>query len=316
VGSFVLAATREGASAGIAMDDMRPFFVRPSWAHTWFYLLVAVFGLYALNTALATWHSVSRKWRAGVRAPARYAPALFHVAFLLALAAHGVGGLWGEERGEAIIAEGPFRPLPDGREARLLSLAAEHMPNGMPKEVRAEVEVRDAAGRLERARVGYNEPLSAGLGADLHLLADQGRLPLARLSLAGQACEAPTGGGCTAAGVSLEVLNAEAPGTMGPRAVAQVVARPSLPGGRPQQLLLVEGRDAALADGRPLRLEAVEVRSAILVRSRAAPGNPWAFASAVTIGLGVLLLWRRFLPRAPTPAPEPEEPGSSDRPGV
>jgi hypothetical protein len=304
LGSFVLAATREGASAGIAMDDLRPFFVRPSWVHSWFYLLVAVFGLYALNTTLATWHSVSRKWRAGARAPARYAPAVIHLAFLLALVAHGVGGLWGEERGEAIVAEGEYRPLPDGREARLLSLAVDRMPNGMPKEVRAEVEVRAAGGLLERARVGYNEPLSSGLGADLHLLSDTGQLAVARLAVAGQPCQAPAGGGCTAGGVSLEVQNAGAPGTMGPKAVAQV--RVSLPGSRPLQVLLVEGREAALADGRPLRLEAVELRSAILVRSRAAPGNPWALASALAVGLGVLLLWRRFLPRAPVPAPEPE----------
>jgi len=304
VGSFVLAATREGASSGIAMDDLRPFFARPSWLHSWFYLLVAVLGVYALNSALATWHSVARKLRAGVRSPARYAPAVIHLAFLLALGAHGVGGLWGEERGEALVAEGDFRPLPGGREARLLSLEVERMPDGMPREVRAELELRDAAGRLERARVGYNEPVSSGLGAELHLLSDMGQLPLASLEVAGQGCQAAAGGACSAAGVGLEVLNAAAPGRMGPRAVAQV--RALLPGRPPQPLLLVEGREVPLPDGRPLRLEAVLVRSAVLLRSRAAPGNPWAFASAVAIGLGLLLLWRRFLPRAPTPAPEPE----------
>ena len=74
VGSVVLPATADGASKGIALDDVRPFFDRPSSTHAWFYGLVAVLAAYALNTALATWHSVTRRWRAGVRAPTAYAP--------------------------------------------------------------------------------------------------------------------------------------------------------------------------------------------------------------------------------------------------
>ena len=69
IGSVVLAATREGASAGIRGDDLRAFFDPPRPAHLWLYLLFPVAGLYAVNTVLATWDSVSRKWRGGVRAP-------------------------------------------------------------------------------------------------------------------------------------------------------------------------------------------------------------------------------------------------------
>lgn len=305
IGSFVLAATRSGASAGIGMDDLRGFLARPSWVHSWFYLLGGVLGLYALNTALATWHSVARKVRAGVTSPARYAPALLHLSFLLALLAHGVGGLLGEEQGEAVIVrDAGWQPLPGGREAHLLSLAVERLPNGMPREVRAEVELRGAGGQLERTVVGYNQPISSGLGSQLHLLSDMGQVPVARLALAGSACALPAGGSCRVGDVELALLGAAEPGRAGPRGLAQV--RVGRPGAPPATLVLTEGREVPLADGRPLRLDGVEPRDAILVRSRATPGNPWALLSALLVGLGVALLWRRFLPRAPVPDPVAE----------
>jgi len=304
VGSFVLAATRDGASRAIAMDDLRGFFAPPSWAHLWLYLLVPVFGLYALNTALATWHSLSRKIRAGVRAPSRYAAALLHVAFLLALVAHGAGGLWGGERGEAVLAEGVWQGLPGGTEARLRSLAVDRLPNGMPREVRAAVDLRDGAGREEQVVVGYNQPISSGLGAELHLLGDMGQTPVAEISLGADRCTAVSGGACSLAGMEIALLGAVEPGRMGPRAMAQV--RVERVGAAPQALWLVEGREVPLLDGRPLRLDSLAPRPAILVRSRSAPGNPWAFFSALVIVAGIALLWRRFLPRAPTPTPEAE----------
>ena len=104
IGSVVLTATRDSASAAIAMDDLRGFFVAPSAVHTWFYLLVPILGLYALNTALATWQSVARKWRSGIRAPRFYAAAVIHVAFLTGLLAHAIGGLGGAHGGRVKMA--------------------------------------------------------------------------------------------------------------------------------------------------------------------------------------------------------------------
>jgi len=92
LGSVVLAATRDGASRAIAMDDLNGFFAAPAAAHLWFYLLVPVLGLYALNIFLATVRSVYRKWCDGLRDPRSYAAAVIHVAFLVALFAHLVGG--------------------------------------------------------------------------------------------------------------------------------------------------------------------------------------------------------------------------------
>ncbi len=177
VGSVVLPATADGASKGIALDDVRPFFDRPSSTHAWFYGLVAVLAAYALNTALATWHSVTRRWRAGVRAPTAYAPALFHLAFLVALLAHAVGGFYGREDGRFVV--GPdLVSLPDGRRVRTLSLAIDALPSGMPKTVQAELEITTPAGAATRVTVGYNDPASTGLGSDLLILQDQALLPM------------------------------------------------------------------------------------------------------------------------------------------
>ena len=84
VGSVVLTATREGASASVGLDDLRGFFAPPRLEHAWLYLLLPVAALYALNTLLATWDTVGRKWRAGLRAPTAYAASVVHVGFLVA----------------------------------------------------------------------------------------------------------------------------------------------------------------------------------------------------------------------------------------
>jgi len=104
IGSFVLAATRDGASAAVGMDDLRGFFAPPHLAHLWLYLLFPVAALYAVNTVLATWDTVTRRWRGGARAPSAYAASVVHVGFLLALAAHAVGGFLGEDRGAVVVA--------------------------------------------------------------------------------------------------------------------------------------------------------------------------------------------------------------------
>ncbi|HET9551361.1 MAG TPA: hypothetical protein VFP50_00195, partial [Anaeromyxobacteraceae bacterium] len=211
VGSVVLAATRDGASAGVALDDLTAFFTRPSWAHLWLYLLFPLAGLFALNTTLATWENAARRWRAGQRSPAAYAAAVVHVGFLLALVAHGVGGFRSEERGAAVVTSA-WQPLPGFGEVRLTALDVDELPNGMPRSARAALEVR-RDGRVEPAEVGYNQPLTAGLGARLALLQELGRAPVARLVSGAERCELAEGQGCAIAGQRLEVTSVSpAPG--------------------------------------------------------------------------------------------------------
>ncbi len=289
VGSFVLAATREGASAGIAMDDLRGFFAPPRLAHLWLYLLFPVAGLYAVNTVLATWDTVARRWRAGARAPSAYAASVVHAGFLLALVAHAAAGFRAEDRGEVLVSAG-WQAVPGFGEARLVSLEVDPLPGGMPRTVTARLEVRDAEGRVRPETVGYNAPLSAAGGSRLALLGDFGRVRVARLASGGEGCALAEGQGCTIAGqpVSLVALGP------GPGGGAAALVRARGPSGADGPRWLGPDGELALAGGRPLQLESVAVAPGVLLRVRAAPGTPWALAAAVVLTAGLALMWRKL----------------------
>jgi hypothetical protein len=300
VGSFVVAATRDGASAGIGMDDLRGFFAPPRVEHVWLYLLFPVAGLYAVNTALATWDTVTRRWRTGIRAPSAYAASLVHAGFLLGLAAHAAAGFFGEERGEVVVASG-WQAVPGFGEARLVSLDVDALPDGMPRSAWATLEVRGADGRVGREKVGYNAPLSAGGGARLALLADLGRVRVARLVSGPDGCAVAARGACRVGDEEVTLL-AVRPGPGGALA-ALVRARGS--SGREEAAWLAQDGELALAGGRPLQLAGIAVEAAVLLRARSAPGNPWALAASVVLAAGVALLWRKLLPaRRPPPGLE------------
>lgn len=285
IGSFVIAATRGGASAGLRLDEMLPFFDPPSIAHLWFYLLVPVLGLYGINTALATWHSVSIKWRNGFRQPWAYAAALIHVGFLLALVAHLVGGVGGKEQG--LLLRGEWSDLPDGRQARVTSVDLEQLPGGMPKAIRVAVEVRSASGLVETAVLGYNQPLSSGLGATLVLLQRPVPIPVAAvLTSGGERCTLPRGGRCRLGGYDIHLADLRDSGAHG------MLAR-----------IITAGRDGWIALGAPqpfaqgfvVTLAHVERETGAAVTWRRAPGNPWALGAAIFLIVGVGLMWRRFV---------------------
>jgi hypothetical protein len=293
VGSFVLAATRDGASAGIGMDDLRGFFAPPRLAHAWLYLLFPVAALYAVNTALATWDTVSRRWRLGVRAPSAYGAAVMHVGFLLGLAAHAAAGLFGEDRGAVVVASG-WREVPGFGEARLVSLDVDVLPGGMPREVRARLELRGPEGRVAEETVGYNAPLSGGGGSRLALLGEMGRTRVARLSSGPDSCRLAEGGSCRIGDEPVTLVRFGPGAGSGPAALVRARG----PSGREEVRWLGSDAELALASGRPLQLADVAVEEAVLLRARSAPGNPWALAAAVVLCVGIALLWRKFLPPA------------------
>lgn len=291
VGSFVLAATREGASAGIAMDDLRGFFAPPRLVHLWLYLLVGVAALYALNTVLATWDTVTRRWRLGIRAPSAYAASVVHVGFLLALAAHAAAGFFGEDRGGVVLASG-WQVLPGFGEVRLVSLEVVPLPNGMPKEAWARLELRGPDGRSSEASVGYNSPLSRTGGGSLALLGDVGRAVVARLASGAESCALAEGQSCRVGGQPVTVLGfgrAQAGGAVG------ALVRAPGPSGVDEVRWLGPDGELALGGGRPLQLSRLGPEPAVLLRARGAPGNPWALASAVVLAAGVALLWRKLV---------------------
>ena len=168
VGSFVIPATRDGASADVHMDDLRAFFVAPSPWHTWLYLLAGVLVIYALNTGLCTWDNVVSRWRAGQRSPVAYAAAIVHVSFLVALLAHLVGGLWGQDA-VALVGTTGWSQLGETRAARLVDVTTRPNPDGSLRSASVRLALRDATGTRE-VDVGYNAPYSEGLGSELVLL--------------------------------------------------------------------------------------------------------------------------------------------------
>ena len=211
---------RGGVGRRSGFDDLRGFFAPPSWVHWWFYALMALAVLYGLNTVLATWDTVARRWTAGVRAPGAYAASIIHVGFLVAMAGHALGGFTSEDHEPVIVTEG-WGEVPGFGEARLLTLEVDSMPNGMPRSARATLAIRAPDGAVRQEVVDYNQPLSSGLGGHLALLSEMGQV--------------------------------------------------NVPGVGP--------------------------RPAILLRPRTTPSNPWALVSAVLVGLGVVLMWRRLVPR-------------------
>jgi hypothetical protein len=294
LGSVVLAATRGGASATIVMDDVRGFFVAPSIVHLWFYLLVPVLGLYALNITLATWQNVTRKWRNGIRAPRFYAPAMIHVAFLMGLLAHGIGGLGGAELGRVMV--GPdWGNLEDGRQARVTALDVERHSNGGMKQVRASVEVRTSEGATSPAIVHYNGPLSRGLGRDLMLLIRPEMVPAARLVRGALHCDVEVEGSCDLGGVRAELLYLHPPPQPGQSAFARVRVRDAAEGGA-ETFWLIPAQSKRLADGSLLSLAGIEARPGILLQRRHAPGNPWALLASILLVIGLAMMWRRFVP--------------------
>jgi hypothetical protein len=287
-GSVVLAATRDGASAGIHMDDLRGFFAPPRLAHLWLYLLVPVAALYALNTVLATWDTVSRKWRLGVRAPTAYAASIVHVGFLLALLAHAVGGLLGRE-GDAVLVTSGWQEVPGFGEARLVSLDVDALPGGMPRAVEARLALREAGGEERDHVVGYTAPLSAGGGPRLALLSDLGQTVVARLASGGEGCTLAEGQACSLAGRAVRLLGF-APGAGGPAAVLRAPG----PSGADQVRVVARGAELPLAGGAVLVLEGIGREAAIVLRTREAPGNPWALAASLVMVSGIALLWRKL----------------------
>ena len=283
IGSFVLAATRGGASAGIRLDDVRAFFEPPAWTHLWFYALLPVLTLYGVNTFLATWHSVTTKWNQGMRDPRLYAAAFFHVGFLVALLAHVVGGFGGSIDVKRIDAD--WRKIPGGVEIRLVGTDVEPLPDGTPKMIFVEVETRVPGGQPEAATIAYNRPLSSGFGADLVLLQRPTISTVAVLTAGEERCALHLGDSDTLAGHRVRLLEVRDAGPHG------TLARVAL-GDRAHWLM--RGMPVSLGDGAAVEVQSIETRPAALVTLRRAPGNGLALVSGLFLTLGDVLMVRRF----------------------
>jgi hypothetical protein len=233
------------------------------------------------------------KWRSGLRDPRVYAAAVIHVAFLVALFAHLVGGFGGSERGTLEL--GPdWRQLDRGREARVTSLEVERLPDGGLKQLWATVDLRDAAGAISTETMSYNGPLSRGLGSDLFLLLRATVVGVVEFARGGERCQVAVDEVCQLGEVQVLPLYIHPPTHGQGPAMARVRLRTTA-GSAPEELWLAKGKPHTLADGAALALEALEMRPVLLLRGRHAPGNPLALLSALLLALGLALMWRRFV---------------------
>ncbi len=293
VGTLVMAFTADGASSGVAMDDLTAFFLPVSGWHLWLYLLMPVLGLFGLSTLLSTIESVADAWRAGRRTLSAYAPAVIHVAFLVTLCAHVVGGFRGQEDGVVTVGSDWTR-LPDGRDIRAISLATDAYPDGSPLQVRAQVEIRDVGGEVSTESVGYNEPISSGWGADLLLLLRAAGEPTGALLTAGPAecLLAGPGDACTLAGRVIRLVRVQEGGHWGNTPVAFLQIEGA---GAPEPFFLWPGGRRVLSEnGASFQLAEIRSSPVVMLRSRHAPGNPFALVAAVLLGLGLLAMGRRW----------------------
>jgi hypothetical protein len=285
LGSFIIASTRDDASAELTMDEVRPFFTHPRPLHAWFYLLLGVLTLYALNTGLCTFDSLRARFRRGALDASSLGSSVIHVSFLIGLGAHLVGGLWNEEQPTVRLSPA-FSALDDGAQARVTQVTFERTPSGKVKDLEARVELREADGTTHSEPVGYNQPLSRHFGTELFLVAQAGDEPVsASVTVDGQACELALGGSCG----PVTLTSLQGPG----RSAAGPVARFSTASGG--RFSLAEGGARALDGGARVTLLHVGSQPLLQLRHRHTPGFPLAGLSALALAAGLLMMGRRWL---------------------
>ena len=295
IGSIIMVVTGErgGASANIRTDDIRAFFTTPSGWHLWFYLLIGVLVIFAVNTLLATWHSVVTKWRNGVRTLMPYGASVIHVAFLVAMLAHLIGGIWGEELGGAVVGE-VWRPLPDGTQARVVAMESDLYPNGQTRKTEVRLEIRDSTGDVRAETVAHNGPVTRGFGSELWLMTRAMQTAVATISDGTRTCAVAAGGLCNLAGKRFAVSDVHLSGHWGNIPVAIISPAGVTPGSAPA-MFLMPGQPQNVSEGVALTLTEVRTQPAVMLRGRKAPGNPWALLSSLLLVGGMLMMGRRWL---------------------
>ena len=164
-GSFVMDRAPELYSE-LSMDDVRFFFDPWRWQHAWFYAFCLTLTCWGASALVCTWDSVASRLRRRVLSPSAYGAPLLHVTFVLALVAHLWGGLRTTSGRYFLETEGTAI---DGVTYRALRIDQDAHPNGMPRTVNAVLE-RKVGSATDEVTVGYNHPLTSGVGAHELLL--------------------------------------------------------------------------------------------------------------------------------------------------
>ena len=122
-------------------------------------------------------------------------------------------------------------------------------------------------------------------------------VPTLRLARGEDRCAVEAAGICELGDVRVELLYLHPPLQPGQSPFAQLRLQDA-EGGDAEAFALTPGESKPLSDGSLLSAEGIGPRPALLLRHRRAPGNPLALLSSILLGLGLLMMWRRFSPRA------------------
>lgn len=275
---------------GLSGEDITFFFKNPSLLNIWFYLLFAGLVVYGLNSFFCTLEAVTTRLRAGVKDPSLYGGSVIHVAFMLTLVAHLVGGLYTTQERPVTIGE---RPVQYGNvEIRLVDLETTQYPDGMPREVRASLRVKKAG--VEESRVlGYNQPLLLDMGAREFLLRDYGSMPQGVvLRVGGKPYNLKVKDSLNVNGYQLQVAGLIMPPAYN-MPVARLVADKG-DGVRPEQVFLPLGdTNSQTINGLRVVFEDVKVSKAVVVGLKENPSIPLALGTTLLFCVGVaLVVWR------------------------
>ena len=159
---------------GLSGEDITFFFNNPAPIHTWFYVMFVAFAMYGISIFFCTLDSILRKVKARTSKIPLYGASIVHIGFLVTLVAHLVGGIWSETGIPITITD---KWVQAGEyELKVTGLETTSYPNGMPRKIKAQIEIRKD-GEETSDTLGYNNPVLLDSGTKQFLLRNYGNMP-------------------------------------------------------------------------------------------------------------------------------------------
>ncbi len=272
-------------------EDINFFFQHVSPVNGWFYLLFAGFVLYGINAFFCTIDSVTVKLRAGVKNVTLYGGTVVHLAFMITLLAHLVGGLYSTSGRPITITNEPVKC--GDVELSVKAIEVVSFPNGMPREVRATIRVKRGEEEFDRI-LGYNQPVVFDLGAREFLLRQYESSPRnVTLKINDKTHKLK---------LYEEFYIGDSPaivaGLMMPPKiefpVAAIVTRPGMADAQ-QHYVRMDRETPLLIGGAEVQLEDVQIYNAVMVSLKENPSIPIAFGVTLLFAVGVVMVIFRLV---------------------
>jgi len=136
--------------------------------------MFVAFAMYGISIFFCTLDSILRKVKARTSKIPLYGASIVHIGFLVTLVAHLIGGIWSETDMPITIAD---KWVQVGEyELKVTGLETTSYPNGMPRKIKAQIEIRKD-GEETSDTLGYNNPVLLDSGTKQFLLRNYGNMP-------------------------------------------------------------------------------------------------------------------------------------------